>query len=316
MNGRSPFAARLLLTLCFAASVLGARSHAVVRRAHGGLSAPPQPTSAHILAATRDSQTPDAQPDQEDTVPPAAAASIPPASTVQACPNDMVRIEGSHCYYWEQVCLRWDDPDGQPAKRVCGEFQKPSVCKASRHPMLFCMDRDEYIAPGESVPAKAISWTQADMICASQGKRICTSLEWELACEGEEGLPYPYGYERSSALCNQDRLLRDGKFKASADLREAPHATCASPFGVRDMVGNVDEWVRMPGAKAPRRSELRGGWWMTGRNRCRANTSHHDEKYAGPQTGFRCCKDIPAASARSDSPNRPPRTARIDALAE
>jgi formylglycine-generating enzyme required for sulfatase activity len=161
--------------------------------------------------------------------------------------------------------------------------------------MQFCVDRDEYVLPNEQLPAKAVSYTQADMICTSLGKRICTNVEWTFACEGEEGLPYPYGYERASALCNIDRLRTDGKYRASSDLRQPSHPTCASPFGVRDMVGNVDEWVRKPWATAPNRSELRGGWWMTGRNRCRANTSHHDERYAGPQTGFRCCKDAPAS---------------------
>jgi formylglycine-generating enzyme required for sulfatase activity len=182
--------------------------------------------------------------------------------------------------------------------------------------MRFCMDRDEYIAPGETLPAKAVSWTQADMVCSSAGKRLCTSLEWEFACEGEEGFPYPYGYERAPALCNQDRLLRDGKYRAKADLREPPHATCASPFGVRDMVGNVDEWVRQLWAKAPHRSELRGGWWMTGRNRCRANTSHHDEKYAGPQTGFRCCKDPASANAQSGGGVNGKRTAMAETAAD
>jgi formylglycine-generating enzyme len=208
-----------------------------------------------------------------------------------ACPTDMVLVEGQHCYYLEQPCKRWEDPEGQPNRRVCAEFDKPSSCLSRRHSMRFCIDRDEFVHLGEKLPAVNTSWTQADLMCASNGKRLCTSMEWEFACEGEDGLPYPYGYERSSALCNQDRLLRDGKNRANADLREAGHPTCVSPFGARDMVGNVDEWVRRPYGKPGRRSELRGGWWMTGRNRCRAMTSHHDEKYSGMQTGFRCCAE-------------------------
>jgi hypothetical protein len=213
------------------------------------------------------------------------------APTPDACPPEMALVHGLHCLAVEQVCLRWDDPDGQPQKRVCGKFQQPSTCLSRRQPMRFCIDRSEYIPQGESLPAKGMSWRQAELVCTSSGKRLCTETEWEFACEGEEGLPYPYGYERSPALCNQDRLLRDGKQHASADLREPPHATCASPFGVLDLVGNVDEWVKRPYGTPPHRSELRGGWWMTGRNRCRALTGHHDEKYAGPQTGFRCCRD-------------------------
>lgn len=223
---------------------------------------------------------------------------LPETSEPGVCPPGMMFAEGQHCLYWEQQCLRWDDPIGQPSKRVCAEFKKPSTCTSGRHAMRFCIDRDEFVLPGEQVPVRAVSWTQADLMCTSIGKRLCTNQEWEFACEGEEGLPYPYGYERAPALCNQDRILRDGRWHANRDMREASHATCVSPFGVRDMVGNVDEWVRQPWAKPGKRSELRGGWWMTGRNRCRANTAHHDEKYSGIQTGFRCCRDAESAVAR------------------
>jgi sulfatase modifying factor 1 len=297
MSGRTLLAANAVVLVVAALAAGGTLSHR--SRSTGPLTI--------VLASglgSFDADEPSTRPAPEPqpaTPPPTAAAAAAPAPgalSTDSCPPEMQLVEGNHCYFWEQPCARWDDPDGQPSKRVCGEFQKPSTCKTGRHPMRFCIDRDEYIAPGESVPAKAVSYGQADMICASMSKRLCTSLEWEFACEGEEGLPYPYGYERAPALCNQDRLLRDGKNKASGDFREPPHATCSSPFGVHDMVGNVDEWVRQPWAKAPRRSELRGGWWMTGRNRCRANTSHHDEKYAGPQTGFRCCREAPVRTAR------------------
>ena len=33
-------------------------------------------------------------------------------------------------------------------------------------------------------------------LCDKDGKRLCMETEWELACEGEQMLPYPTGYER------------------------------------------------------------------------------------------------------------------------
>ena len=39
---------------------------------------------------------------------------------------------------------------------------------------------------------------------------------------------------------------------------------------------------------------LRGGWWLPGRNRCRASTTGHGEEYSGKQVGFRCCREAPA----------------------
>ena len=59
------------------------------------------------------------------------------------------------------------------------------------------------------------------------------------------------------------------------------------------MTGNVDEWVEREGIAAPNRSALRGGWWLPGRNRCRAATLHHNESYSAKQVGFRCCADLP-----------------------
>lgn len=218
----------------------------------------------------------------------------------------MVLVQGEHCFLYEQVCLKWEDPEGQPRKRVCAKFQEPSTCTTRRQHMRFCIDRDEYRVKGESIPMSGVSWTLASKICAAQSKRLCRNTEWEFACEGEEGLPYPYGYERTPALCNIDRLLRDGKYHAKNDLREPPHATCASPFGVRDMVGNVDEWVTRRFHKAPNRSELRGGWWMTGRNRCRANTTSHDERYSDRQTGFRCCKGLEPEAPDANEPSAEP----------
>ena len=38
------------------------------------------------------------------------------------------------------------------------------------------------------------SWYAARDACSAQGKRLCGESEWTLACEGEEHLPYPYGY--------------------------------------------------------------------------------------------------------------------------
>jgi formylglycine-generating enzyme required for sulfatase activity len=61
------------------------------------------------------------------------------------------------------------------------------------------------------------------------------------------------------------------------------------------MIGNVDEWVEREGVSAPHRSALRGGWWLPGRNRCRAATVHHPESYSAKQVGFRCCADAAPA---------------------
>jgi formylglycine-generating enzyme required for sulfatase activity len=101
--------------------------------------------------------------------------------------------------------------------------------------------------------------------------------------------PYPYGFARDPAACNFEKTDLYQPGGDLRDLREPSHPSCKSPFGVMDMVGNVDEWTVREDKGATHRSALRGGWWMPGRNRCRAATTAHDEVYKGPQTGFRCC---------------------------
>lgn len=225
------------------------------------------------------------------SLPVESAAPPPVAEPGSACPGDMVLVEGIRCGLVEQECLRWVDPPGGIPGRACGEFAQPTRCQGARHPMRFCIDRYEYTSQGQALPLVQISFAEAENLCHKQGKRMCEEREWEFACEGPEGLPFPYGYVRDGAKCNHDLddLFQGGKLR---DRRVAADSLpgCKSPFGVFNLVGNVDEWVLRQGKQSPWRSVLKGGWWLTGRNRCRAVTDSHDESYAGPQTGFRCCK--------------------------
>ena len=219
-----------------------------------------------------------------------AGPSAPPA----ACPDDMVLVEGDYCPTVKHKCLRYlDDAAGGAflGKHRCAEFDRNPTCATEREERRFCIDRDEYVPEGAKLPLAEQSWTSARELCENLGKRLCFESEWEFACEGEEMLPYPYGFVRDAKRCNHDKTdltTRRGKLK---DLRVAPadRPDCTSPFGVRNMVGNVDEWTQRDGFVRPWRASLRGGWWLAGRNNCRAATTGHDEYYVGPQTGIRCC---------------------------
>jgi len=208
----------------------------------------------------------------------------------------MALVEGEYCTRTHQVCDRWVDEGSEflPQTR-CAKF-RPSKCIDDKVHKRFCIDVDEYTPPDDKLPANYQSWTMASQTCRSLGKRLCTESEWNFACEGEEMLPYPYGYDRNNTLCNfdlTDLMNTKGKLK---DWRKPSSSLdkCTSPFGVRNMVGNIDEWVfREGGMLTPFRSALKGGWWMAARNRCRPATTAHDEYYKDTQTGFRCCKDAP-----------------------
>lgn len=228
-----------------------------------------------------------------------------PVSAPSACVEGMVEVEGDFCPYVEQKCLRWLDPD---VKMRCAEFAPTGECATRAVHKHFCIDRYEYPNEPGAKPAVMTTWTQARTQCSVQGKRLCVESEWTLACEGQERLPYPYGYARNADACNIDkphptpneRLFLDPRTRdaevARLDQRD-PSGTkeaCVSPFGVHDMTGNVDEWVVNESGR-PYKSGLKGGYWGPVRDRCRPMTTAHDENFAFYQVGFRCCGDAAAA---------------------
>lgn len=212
--------------------------------------------------------------------------------SVGACPEEMVLIHGDACETAIQECLVWMDTElPLEARKRCARFA-PSKCRGGQKHMRFCIDRLEMAKSPEDLPLNDLSWTVAKEQCEAQEKRLCYDPEWTFACEGEEMSPYPYGFERDAKRCNHDRtdLLEKNRMKDNRHPANA-HPECVSPFGVQNMVGNVDEWVILEKGYPPMRSGLKGGWWLAGRNRCRPTTGGHDEYYHDTQTGFRCCKD-------------------------
>jgi formylglycine-generating enzyme required for sulfatase activity len=205
----------------------------------------------------------------------------------------MALVSGQYCPKVEHRCLRWLETDGRYAFYRCAEYARPAKCVSARRPMRFCMDKDEYVRPPETLPALGQSWTDAQRVCASAGKRVCFESEWQFACEGEEMRPYPYGFTRDADACNADRVdiyRLDGQLR---DLREGPdgHARCVSPFGIHHLSGNLEEWTTIDGSVPPRPA-MKGAYWQPSRNHCRAAQTAHDHFYHGTETGFRCCSDV------------------------
>ena len=232
--------------------------------------------------------------------------SLPPEPP-PACPEDMVLVEGNYCTDVRQDCNRWLDDEKLPFAR-CAEYSHKSRCVGKRVPMRFCIDRREYTRPGENLPQNWASFEIASKTCGSLGKRICTDSEWNFACEGEDMLPYPYGYERKP-VCNQDHTdlyEKNPRMQVLRDLREPADARpeCRSPFGVENMTGNMDEPTAREGFEnnAPFRNALKGGWWMPARNRCRPATTAHDDHFTDIQIGVRCCEAAGPAQASGIDP--------------
>ncbi|MBN2196284.1 MAG: SUMF1/EgtB/PvdO family nonheme iron enzyme [Polyangiaceae bacterium] len=216
-----------------------------------------------------------------------AASAQPPI-----CPAGMALVEGSYCSEVRHRCLSFLDGAGPYAEFRCERYAEPAECVGARRPVRFCMDVDEYTPKGETLPENFHSYTHAKKICGGLGKRVCLESEWNFACEGEEMRPYPYGFERDSAACNADQTdlvnaegtLRDRRAPSNA------HPRCVSPFGIRNLSGNLEEFVQRDDVR-PEAPAMKGAYWQPGRNTCRAAQTAHDAYYNGMETGFRCCAD-------------------------
>jgi hypothetical protein len=233
---------------------------------------------------------------------PVAAAEPDPESG--ACPEGMLLTEGEYCPYVGHRCLEWIDEK----RDRCKKYDPKPICEGKIEKRRFCIDRYEYPNQKGVYPAVMVSFIEADQACKAEGKRLCTSSEWTFACEGEEKRPYPYGAERDETACNIDRPYRLPEMEAfSHDKRisseverldqRVPSGSmdrCVSPFGVRDMTGNVDEWVvneRPDPEKNIDISALKGGYFGPIRARCRPMTNSHNRWFRFYQVGFRCCSD-------------------------
>ncbi len=223
----------------------------------------------------------------------------PAAESASACPGDMQEIRGKYCPFVGHRCLEW----ANRAQGRCARFEHRAICEGRVAERRFCMDRYEFPNQRGALPVVMVSWFEAEATCRELGKRLCTESEWNFACEGEERLPYPYGYDRDAQRCNIDRKYRFPDFAAfDSDRAVAEEVagldqrvlsgelSCVSPFGVHDLTGNVDEWVINESGK-PYPSGLKGGYWGPIRARCRPMTTFHNQWFRFYQVGFRCCSD-------------------------
>jgi iron(II)-dependent oxidoreductase len=152
-------------------------------------------------------------------------------------------------------------------------------------------------APGSfDLPVVGIGWDDAQEYCRYAGKRLPQEDEWEKAARGTAGQKYPWAGQNFSP--GFAVTVESGK-KHPDPVQVA--ARDVSPYGVKNLAGNVREWVAdiflpYPGAaggnpKFRKERVVRGGSWNTDQHTTVAwyRGSSASNK-AWPDVGFRCAK--------------------------
>lgn len=241
---------------------------------------------------------------------------VPPARPVDPgpspdCPKDMRLVSGTHYDLMQHLCLEGDEVSQTWAgktKRVthCHAYlEDVSAEEGDRLDVRTCMD--QYEAPNQkgARPLTMQSFKMAEKWCAKRGKRVCSEQEWELACEGGDRRPWSYGWRMDKNVCNSNKAWKpfdlnklaaggEGAKEESARLWQGANsgqfAACASPFGVFDLNGNLEEWVRSRKWRA-HDGALMGGFWAKAWTGCRGTNDAHPSSFVFYETGFRCCKE-------------------------
>ena len=107
-----------------------------------------------------------------------------------------------------------------------------------------------YVRPKQ--PVTGVSWFNARDYCTWKKRRLPTEAEWEKAARGKNGMRYPWGDDYplceniglgTSLTRTRSRATGNILFTYSTTVPVTWYERCKSPYGVRQMLGNVSEWV-------------------------------------------------------------------------
>jgi len=156
-------------------------------------------------------------------------------------------------------------------------------------------------------PAVAVNWWSAYAFARFEGKRLPTSLEWEAAARGTDGRLFPWGDQADLTIVNcadswsdhplityeawHEELGR-GRLADALPGSVDAHPANVSPFGVREMSGNVWEFTATV-LEDLNEAVICGGSFDNPYRAVQASSKGtYRRRGASNAVGFRCAQDL------------------------
>lgn len=240
---------------------------------------------------------------------------------IDACTQDDLRKKCEYGYrfgdqtpYHEATLSEYKIDLFPVTNRMYKKCLESGACRESASTAMYGLSDDDQ-------PVTMLTWDDASTYCASQGKRLCTETEWEVAATGGDArAPYPWGttqldaayawYLDTFAPYVPPNLRPDDDVLVPMPVLS--WSLNKSPFGVYDMVGNVLEWTldkyeakaykkckkrcndphfRVKGKRE--KISVRGGSFQDGPSKITAQYRAIRNRDIKLKTiGFRCCQGI------------------------